>query len=172
MPANCGRRRIQELRDLGDREAVYLETLYDQPAPLRQCGKRPPKPLSDLAALRRLGGRRTPIAQIVAQNFGRARRSRRRDVQPPIDDDARQPGPERSRQVEAVDMLQRRQKRVLNEILGVLAMPQQPHRERHRSRQIPLDDSPERVTLPIPNAREKLAFSIRISARAKHERCT
>ena len=69
-------------------------------------------------------------------------------------------------------MLKRRQKGVLNEVLCVLAMMKEPHRQRHRPRQVPLDDLTECLTLAISDASEKLAFCIRIVAGAKHQRST
>jgi len=50
-------------------------------------------------------------------------------------------------------------------------MSEQPHRQRHRSRQVPLDDLPERFTLPILDASEKLAFYLQGIAGAEHQRC-
>jgi hypothetical protein len=66
-------------------------------------------------------------------------------------------------------VLERRQKGILNQVLSVLAMPQKPHRERHGSRQIQLDDAPEGVTLPISNASKKLAFLSRSIVGVKHQ---
>ena len=119
------------------------------------------------------GVRRTwpGITHVFPERIDRTCLPRCHLVEPPIDDDPRQPGPERPREIEAVDVLKRREERVLNQILRVFTVPQQTHRQRHCPGEVSLDDSPERVTLTDPNASEKLLVVIGLIVRAKHERC-
>jgi hypothetical protein len=51
-------------------------------------------------------------------------------------------------------MLKRRQESVLDEILRVLAMPQQAHGESHGAREIALHNPPKRIALSVPNPSE------------------
>jgi hypothetical protein len=66
-------------------------------------------------------------------------------------------------------MLQRREKRVLNEVFRVLSMPEQAHGKRHGPRQVTLDDLPERFTFSVPDARKELAVQVGVVVRAEHE---
>jgi hypothetical protein len=68
-------------------------------------------------------------------------------------------------------VLERREEGILYEILRVLTVPHQAHRQGHRPWQISLYDPPERITLTDQNTSEKLAVVIGLVVRAKNERC-
>jgi len=169
VPANRCRRRIQKLRDLGDRKAIHLEQLHYQSTLRRQLGERALKLVPDLTTLDGFCRRGLRVAHGFGKDIGASCRSRGREIQPAVDDDPRQPGPERPRKIEPLDVLKRRKKRVLNEIFRVLTVPQESHPERHRPRQIPLDDRSERLTLSVEDASEKLPIHVGVVIRAEHE---
>ena len=121
--------------------------------------------------LGRVRGRRPGITYVLLQRIDRPSRSRRHLIESPIYDDPRQPGPEWPSEIEAVDVLERGEESVLNEILRVLTVAHEPHRQRHRPREVSLDDTAKRITLTDQNASEKLAVLIGRPVRAKHERC-
>src|SRR3954452_22213692 len=73
--------------------------------------------------------------------------------------------------IEALDVLERGEECVLNQIFRVLPVTQQTHRQRHRTREVPLHDPAERITLSDQHASEKLSVLIGLIVRAKHERC-
>ena len=125
----------------------------------------------NLTMLGRVGGTWPAISHIFFQRVDGSRRSRCHLIEPPIHDDPRQPGPEWSGEIEAVDVLERREEDILYEVLRVLTMPHKPHRQRHRPREVSLYDPPERITLTDQNTSEKLAVVIGFVVRAKNERC-
>jgi len=125
----------------------------------------------NLTMLGLVRGTRPAVSHIVLERVDRSRRSRRHLIEPPIHDDPRQPGPEGSGEIEAVDVLERREEGILYEILRVLTVPHEPHRQRHRPREVSLYDLPERITLTDQNTGEKLAIVIGFVVRAKNERC-
>src|SRR5205823_6827545 len=91
-------------------------------------------------------------------------------IQAAIHDDPREPRPEGSRQVEAIDVLKRRQEGILDKILRILAIPKEPHPQRHRPGQIALNDPTKRFSVSALNANEKIAILVGAIVRAKHER--
>ena len=90
--------------------------------------------VSNLPVLGRVRGRRPGITHVLLQRIDGSSRSRRDLIEPSIHDDPRQPGPEWPREVEAVDVLERGEKSVLHEILRILTVAYEPHRQRHRPR--------------------------------------
>ena len=91
--------------------------------------------------------RESPIA---ARSIGRnlldlPERTRLPGVERTIGDDAQQPGCEGPARLERIELQQRRQERVLNDVLGVLSLAEQPVGHRKRALHVTTDERVERL---------------------------
>ncbi len=113
-------------------------------------------------ALGGFGGTLPGIEHLVWQRLGDSDGARRSEVEPAVHDDPGQPGPEGTRAVERVDVLERGEKGVLGQILGVFPMMKQPDAERERAIEVPLDERSKRVTIALTDTGHQLALFVGI----------
>lgn len=171
VPADGCCRRVEQLGDLRYREAVDLEELHNQTAARGKTGKHSAEALEHLVPLSQVGWRGMGVGELFGKALGRPNGSGGIEIQPPVQNDASEPGPERSLDVEAVDVLEGGEECVLDEVLGVLAVLEDTRGESDSARQVALDEQAKCLAFPPSNPGQEGALLIPLYASVELKIC-
>src|SRR6478672_5431676 len=131
VPAHRAPRELQHLPDLAARESGHVEQRHDHSLTIRERRERLLQDLPRVASLR-LVERGRCLTHTVRLRLHAAARTRAPQVGSAIQHDADQPRPERPADLERIEVLMRRQERLLDEILRILAMSDDAIRDAER----------------------------------------